>query len=143
MTCHVARPSCPRVHATRDCARQGGTAYADEAAGEMVAKVAPFWHRCSIVRPPPWVRPEFGRGCSSGVEHDLAKVGVEGSNPFARSKILNDINKLTRQDKSRRYCCLGGEAWGKQMMGNRARSRLGSVLHMKSPDAAPATLGTA
>src|SRR5262249_16739381 len=32
------------------------------------------------------VRPEFGRGCSSGVEHDLAKVGVEGSNPFARSK---------------------------------------------------------
>src|SRR5262245_44720316 len=31
-------------------------------------------------------RPEGGRGCSSGVEHDLAKVGVEGSNPFARSK---------------------------------------------------------
>src|SRR5215470_6095351 len=31
-------------------------------------------------------RPEVGRGCSSGVEHDLAKVGVEGSNPFARSK---------------------------------------------------------
>ena len=26
-------------------------------------------------------------GCSSGVEHNLAKVGVEGSNPFARSKI--------------------------------------------------------
>ena len=26
-----------------------------------------------------------GCGCSSGVEHDLAKVGVEGSNPFARS----------------------------------------------------------
>ena len=25
------------------------------------------------------------RGRSSGVEHDLAKVGVEGSNPFARS----------------------------------------------------------
>ena len=25
------------------------------------------------------------RGCSSGVEHNLAKVGVEGSNPFARS----------------------------------------------------------
>ena len=24
--------------------------------------------------------------CSSGVEHDLAKVGVEGSNPFTRSK---------------------------------------------------------
>ena len=27
----------------------------------------------------------YGCGCSSGVEHDLAKVGVEGSNPFARS----------------------------------------------------------
>jgi hypothetical protein len=25
-------------------------------------------------------------GRSSGVEHNLAKVGVEGSNPFARSK---------------------------------------------------------
>ncbi len=24
-------------------------------------------------------------GCSSGVEHNLAKVGGEGSNPFARS----------------------------------------------------------
>ena len=30
-----------------------------------------------------WICP--GCGCSSGVEHDLAKVGVEGSNPFARS----------------------------------------------------------
>src|ERR1700675_2530848 len=28
-----------------------------------------------------------GCGCSSGVEHNLAKVGVEGSNPFARSKM--------------------------------------------------------
>jgi hypothetical protein len=27
----------------------------------------------------------MGRGRSSGVEHNLAKVGVEGSNPFARS----------------------------------------------------------
>ena len=29
------------------------------------------------------------RGRSSGVEHNLAKVGVEGSNPFARSSISN------------------------------------------------------
>ena len=29
-------------------------------------------------------------GCSSGVEHNLAKVRVEGSNPFARSKIHQD-----------------------------------------------------
>ena len=38
--------------------------------------------RCSGGRWPT----EFGCGCSSGVEHDLAKVGVEGSNPFARSR---------------------------------------------------------
>ena len=30
-------------------------------------------------------RRHLGCGCSSVVEHDLAKVGVEGSNPFARS----------------------------------------------------------
>ena len=28
------------------------------------------------------------RGCSSGVEHNLAKVGVGGSNPLARSNFL-------------------------------------------------------
>ena len=28
---------------------------------------------------------DLRRGCSSGVEHNLAKVGVEGSNPFTRS----------------------------------------------------------
>jgi len=30
-------------------------------------------------------RLDMKRGRSSGVEHNLAKVGVEGSNPFARS----------------------------------------------------------
>jgi hypothetical protein len=30
-------------------------------------------------------------GRSSGVEYNLAKVGVEGSNPFARSKISNHL----------------------------------------------------
>ncbi len=34
-------------------------------------------------------QPPSGR--SSGVEHNLAKVGVEGSNPFARSSIFNDL----------------------------------------------------
>ena len=29
---------------------------------------------------------QFVSGCSSGVEHNLAKVGVVGSNPIARSK---------------------------------------------------------
>jgi hypothetical protein len=32
-----------------------------------------------------------GCGCSSGVEHNLAKVGVVGSNPIARSNSLNDL----------------------------------------------------
>jgi hypothetical protein len=33
-------------------------------------------------------RRHLGCGCSSVVEHDLAKVGVEGSSPFARSNFL-------------------------------------------------------
>ncbi len=37
-------------------------------------------------------------GCSSGVEHNLAKVGVEGSNPFARSNFpqMRKIGSLAR-----------------------------------------------
>src|SRR4028119_532838 len=31
-------------------------------------------------------------GRSSGVEHNLAKVGVEGSNPFARSSVFNQAD---------------------------------------------------
>jgi hypothetical protein len=38
-------------------------------------------------------------GRSSVVEHDLAKVGVEGSNPFARSKSLDLNNLLIQIDK--------------------------------------------
>jgi hypothetical protein len=34
-------------------------------------------------------RRHLGCGCSSVVEHDLAKVGVEGSSPFARSRFLS------------------------------------------------------
>ena len=33
-------------------------------------------------------RRHLGCGCSSVVEHDLAKVGVEGSSPFARSRFF-------------------------------------------------------
>jgi hypothetical protein len=39
----------------------------------------------------PAAYPPYGCGCSSGVEHNLAKVGVEGSNPFARSNKINDL----------------------------------------------------
>src|SRR5438067_12348974 len=49
-----------------------------------VAKRRAFWH--SIPRRQ-GRHTLLGCGCSSGVEHNLAKVGVEGSNPFARSKI--------------------------------------------------------
>ena len=35
-----------------------------------------------------------GCGCSSGVEHDLAKVGVEGSNPFARSNFIKRLEEI-------------------------------------------------
>ena len=35
------------------------------------------------------------RGCSSGVEHNLAKVGVVGSNPIARSKPFAPIVALS------------------------------------------------
>src|SRR5262245_52034196 len=44
----------------------------------------------------PLARPDFGRGCSSGVEHDLAKVGVEGSNPFARSNLTRENSAQLR-----------------------------------------------
>ncbi len=36
-------------------------------------------------------RLRIGCGCSSVVEHNLAKVGVEGSNPFARSIFVEII----------------------------------------------------
>src|SRR5215813_11410488 len=50
----------------------------------------------------PLARPDFGRGCSSGVEHDLAKVGVEGSNPFARS---NEVREQSAQLRALRALC--------------------------------------
>ena len=43
-------------------------------------------------------------GRSSGVEHNLAKVGVEGSNPFARSRFPSKIRCLWRP--SGRHSCL-------------------------------------
>jgi hypothetical protein len=35
-------------------------------------------------------------GRSSGVEHNLAKVGVEGSNPFARSSFSTEKQSVKR-----------------------------------------------
>src|SRR6516164_753713 len=52
-----------------------------------VAFAVRIWHRTAVgARTSPFNI--FGCGCSSVVEHDLAKVGVEGSSPFARSKFL-------------------------------------------------------
>src|ERR1700677_527640 len=52
-------------------------------------------------------RSRRGCGCSSGVEHNLAKVGVEGSNPFARS--IFHARKLERYCRAAkpalRFCC--------------------------------------
>jgi hypothetical protein len=55
----------------------------------MVAKPAALWHSKATARVfgPGCRLTLLGCGCSSGVEHNLAKVGVEGSNPFARSRI--------------------------------------------------------
>ena len=48
-------------------------------------------------------------GRSSGVEHNLAKVGVEGSNPFARSIITRYFNMLERFAVSGEYAlCMPG-----------------------------------
>ena len=41
-------------------------------------------------------------GCSSGVEHNLAKVGVVGSNPIVRSTNANQINSLCHRPLDRR-----------------------------------------
>ena len=51
--------------------------------------------------------PDRQSGRSSGVEHNLAKVGVEGSNPFARSsfprKIKDLQNSLFRESPKKTY----------------------------------------
>ena len=92
----------------------------------MVAKSPPFWHRCSIIRP--LGRPEFGCGCSSGVEHDLAKVGVEGSNPFARSKFIHAINGWYRLQ-----LCLGPALLRGGGGSEAAEEQFGSGFRLPSP----------
>ena len=55
-----------------------------------------------IARLTRWEPPVSSRqsGRSSGVEHNLAKVGVEGSNPFARSSFLPE-NQLFEPREAR------------------------------------------
>ena len=54
-----------------------------------------------------------GCGCSSGVEHNLAKVGVVGSNPIARSKIPS---------KNQRFSGAQGNPRGASSCWNKART---------------------
>ena len=42
----------------------------------------------------------FVSGCSSGVEHNLAKVGVVGSNPIARSNKSWENQELDKRRKA-------------------------------------------
>ncbi len=64
------------------------------------SRAAPCWAPIGTLakRPRfPYLAPAIrAGGRSSGVEHNLAKVGVEGSNPFARSRFLPDIRGLGR-----------------------------------------------
>ena len=48
-------------------------------------------HANGAPHPSGFKEPDRQSGRSSGVEHNLAKVGVEGSNPFARSNDFNDL----------------------------------------------------
>jgi len=50
-------------------------------------------------------RRHLGCGCSSVVEHDLAKVGVEGSSPFARSR-FSQLAKRWIQPTGRPWAAL-------------------------------------
>ena len=50
--------------------------------------------------------PDRQSGRSSGVEHNLAKVGVEGSNPFARSNDFNDLGDIDFAAQSGLAACV-------------------------------------
>jgi hypothetical protein len=65
------------------------------------------------------------------VKRNLAKVGVEGSNPFARSKFPNIIRALPDHARIVPSIAFIGEAWGKQSTGFWLSSR----LHHQNPDA--------
>ena len=77
----------------------------------------------------------LGRGCSSGVEHNLAKVGVVGSNPIARSKYRRNYSVLLRYPPVLVGHANFGEAWGKHSVVIRPifRRRIWSLLASARP----------
>ncbi len=60
---------------------------------------------------PPTRRDCLGCGCSSGVEHNLAKVGVEGSNPFARSRQSQGLRSMQASDLPALFAFWAWMAW--------------------------------
>ena len=66
----------------------------------------------------------LGCGCSSGVEHNLAKVGVEGSNPFARSKFHKSNRKSVRSVSERHSGAIGTRMLGAPTRPDRANKSL-------------------
>jgi hypothetical protein len=64
-------------------------------------------------------------GRSSGVEHNLAKVGVEGSNPFARSKF-----RCKKAADFRGFCFVG--VWSCRDFACLPRPNLGGVSRRQS-----------
>src|SRR3954452_21160679 len=74
----LVTPACPRLLPTRAT----GLKRRVKKFGENPLPSETFWGKSAASQRCLGIAE---RGCSSGVEHNLAKVGVEGSNPFARS----------------------------------------------------------
>ncbi|CCG41571.1 hypothetical protein PHAMO_280105 [Magnetospirillum molischianum DSM 120] len=72
-------------------------------------------------------------GRSSGVEHNLAKVGVEGSNPFARSKSLTKVRASSKGWTLwvRPFCCLPARVLGSDA-GERTKVSVSLVINYRN-----------
>jgi hypothetical protein len=93
--CGAAGSSAPLRQTLTIVLRRNASQPPQGASDRPVAKPGALWHSFPLRRALRRL-PSYGCGCSSGVEHNLAKVGVEGSNPFARSKnlLLHFFHKL-------------------------------------------------
>jgi len=83
----LATQSRPPARPGREGCKAGGFEYYPGLSPTPTARIREFAGLPADLRPAATPRGTALRqsGRSSGVEHDLAKVGVEGSNPFARS----------------------------------------------------------
>jgi hypothetical protein len=63
-------------------------------------------HANGAPHPSGFKEPDRQSGRSSGVEHNLAKVGVEGSNPFARSNVFNALGDIALAAQSGLAACV-------------------------------------